>query len=62
MGCTNSELHVRIFVTSIAILVGTFCVGETDPVDGIVDSPYFLLLYIHLYNKNLAVSSFFVCC
>ncbi|XP_057433160.1 protein STRUBBELIG-RECEPTOR FAMILY 3-like isoform X2 [Lotus japonicus] len=33
MGYTNSVLHVRIFVISMVILTGTFCLGETDPVD-----------------------------
>lgn len=46
MGCTNSELHVRIFVTSMVILAGTFCVGDTDLVDGIVVSSHFLVLFL----------------
>ncbi|KAK7327941.1 hypothetical protein VNO77_22034 [Canavalia gladiata] len=33
MGSSNLELHVGIFVTSIVILTGTFCVGDTDIVD-----------------------------
>ncbi|XP_058750895.1 protein STRUBBELIG-RECEPTOR FAMILY 3-like isoform X1 [Vicia villosa] len=34
MGFSKSELHVPIFVTSmIVILMGSFCVAETDPVD-----------------------------
>ncbi|XP_061363048.1 protein STRUBBELIG-RECEPTOR FAMILY 3-like [Gastrolobium bilobum] len=33
MGSSNLELHVRIFVTSMVILTGTFCVGDTDLVD-----------------------------
>ncbi|KAL1289259.1 protein STRUBBELIG-RECEPTOR FAMILY 1 isoform X2 [Arachis hypogaea] len=34
MGCTNLVLHVRLFVTLMVILAGTFCaVGDTDVVD-----------------------------
>ncbi|KAJ1434778.1 Serine-threonine/tyrosine-protein kinase, catalytic domain [Sesbania bispinosa] len=44
MGYTNSELHVRIFVTSLVILTGTFCAGDTDLVDvAAINSLYFAL-------------------
>ncbi|XP_019424814.1 PREDICTED: protein STRUBBELIG-RECEPTOR FAMILY 3-like isoform X2 [Lupinus angustifolius] len=33
MGSKNLVLHVRIFVMSMLILTGTFCVGDTDIVD-----------------------------
>ncbi|RDX68899.1 Protein STRUBBELIG-RECEPTOR FAMILY 3, partial [Mucuna pruriens] len=33
MGSTKLELHVGIFATCMVILVGTFCVGDTDMVD-----------------------------
>jgi hypothetical protein len=37
MGFLNFDLHVQIFVTTmIVILMGTLCVADTDPVDGIV--------------------------
>jgi len=37
MGSHKLELHVGIFVTSLVILTGTFCVGDTDMVDGIAN-------------------------
>lgn len=38
MTSTKLELHVGIFVTCVVILAGTFCVGDTDMVDGIANS------------------------
>ncbi|KAI4299320.1 hypothetical protein L6164_032789 [Bauhinia variegata] len=33
MGYRTLELHVRIFITTILVFAGTFCVGETDLLD-----------------------------
>ncbi|KAK7302727.1 hypothetical protein RJT34_13623 [Clitoria ternatea] len=41
MGGMKLELHVGIFVTSMVILTGTFCVGDTDMVDvSVINSLY----------------------
>ncbi|XP_027347253.1 protein STRUBBELIG-RECEPTOR FAMILY 3-like isoform X2 [Abrus precatorius] len=33
MGCANLELHLQISIVSVLIFTGTFCVGDTDPLD-----------------------------
>ncbi|KAI4296651.1 hypothetical protein L6164_036594 [Bauhinia variegata] len=45
MGYRNLELHVRLFVTTMLVFTGTFSVGETDQLDGIV-----LLLFSNLHS------------
>ena len=46
------ELHVRIFVTSMVILAGTFCVvGDTDVVDGILELSHLLVLFLFFKKK-----------